>query len=690
MRITTETRRWHVASVGVLWSLFFACWGHHAHAQFLTEIYQFPTSVPGKYVVNARADYERMAGEPYKKFRKRDVQRFAELTAYGKREIMRGGGVYYDVPLVEGYLARVLARIAPGVASQVYLARDASYNAFAIHDGSLFMHVGILADMPNEAALAGVMGHEIAHHLNDDNRASFYNKLKLYSRAHRNTDHELRIDKAHEDRVMEHIADSLGIGLARKAGYDLHWTLSTYLLFLDPHLDGDSAIQRSADGDGRADARSNLLDDHPDARQRIEFLNGWLAADSSLRGGEAFLVDRDGFMKVRRMARLEALNVLMESHQYYACIERGFRYHLSEPAEQSYLYFLAEALRRYLYVMPDMGIKGFLAVGYEAHLGNARGILNDLGLLMRDSTLLSTIDTTGYYNAGKPLFESNDEALVFFLDKGHRAGIVELLLSEALQYRKNSVVRDSCLERYIAAGGRAKVFAEAFKNNQLDRRLRKNKGALVLLDEIDFVEDHVYGYRTRYVQGEERAPKYERAVRSMLAKKFPERTVISVADMKRDDLPSFLAYERVTNNLAIVQWMWDYEHDRAVRREQARGNRKRKARTVSQQNTDALDSSAIAVDEPSPPAEDAPDPWKRRKRTKQDMKFYFIDPLYWEFLVEKGYATVEYMKMRAFDDKTKVTNTILGGLFFMYPMYWYVSGAGDRYAFDLHHVKFNT
>ncbi len=668
-------------------------------AQVSEQLYRFPQTVPPAYRVDARSDYDRMANEPYKEFRKRDVERFAEMTAYGKKNIMGSGRVYYDPPLAEAYLGRVLAAVVPGSKARVFMARDAELNAFAVHDGSLFMNVGILAEMPNEAALAGVMGHEVSHFLNDDNRAGFFNKLKLYDRRNRNSNYEMRIDKAHEDRQMEHVADSMGAWMARKAGYDLQWTISTFMLFLDPHMEQkiDTADVEKTSAVSEQNARTALLSDHPDARDRIDFIAGWLASDSNLRGGSTEVVDGAMFRNVRHMARIEALQVLMEGHHYYACIERAFRYHLSDPQEKSFLYFLAEGLRRYLYIMPDMGLDGFLVDGYEKYFPKGEGVLHNLSFLLRDSSLISTVDTSGYYLGGKPAFNTNNEALVYFLEKGDRAGVVDVLLSKAIHFRKDITVRDDCLKRYVDNGGTAKNFVDAFLNNQLERKLRKNKGALLLLDEIDFVEDHTYGYRTRYVLGEERSPKFSGVIRSMVAKHFPTRTVIGTEDLKREDLGSFLAYSRVARNINIVQWMWDYEQARAVKREQLRGKgllRKRRKVKVEQHNTEGdmgTDSLGTAT---ATPEEEGVDPakWKRRKRTKQDMKFYFIDPLYWEFLIDKGFATVEYMKISAFDDKTRITGNTLGSLFFLYPGYWdsRVSNGSNRYSFQLKHVKFNS
>lgn len=47
---------------------------------------------------------------------------------------------------------------------------DESFNAFALPDGSIFIHTGLLRQVQNEAQLAAVLGHEIAHVTHEHSR----------------------------------------------------------------------------------------------------------------------------------------------------------------------------------------------------------------------------------------------------------------------------------------------------------------------------------------------------------------------------------------------------------------------------------------------------------------------------------------------------------------------------------------
>ena len=699
---------WKCSRMKILCAVVFGFACFVVRAQVLNEVYQFPNEMPAAYKVDALGQTQTMAQEPYKKHKTKDIARFAEMTAYGKKHLMRSGAVYFNPPLAEPYLNELAALINAGNPPvKLYLARDASYNAYAIHDGSLFVHVGILAEMPNEAALAMILGHEISHYLNDDNRTGFFNKLDLFTKKNRNSNVELRIDKAHEDRTMEHIADSMGAILSRKAGFDLHWAEATFTLLLDPEptnsadstaAEDTTVVAKRKKGQRPAGSLAALLADHPDTRDRIVFLEQLQHNDSSLRGGAEYKVNETVFQKLRHMARLETLNLLLEGHEYQACIERAFRFHLLEPEENNYLYFLSEALRRFLYILPEKEHKGFLANIPGADFEKGLGVLDDPSLVIRDSVLLSTVDLAPFYTDDQPKFNTNKEALEYFLEAGDAAGVVEVLLSKAIYYRKDPNIKEDALVRYEANGGAAKEFARSMRVNHLDKDLKKNKGELLLLDEIDFVEDHTYGYHVRYVLAEEKEPRYRSALRSMVAKHFPMKTVVGISELREEDMNALLSYGHIADNMAMVQWMWDYENTRARMKERLRLEgrlRRKRTKEVEEKEVEveSAEADTLSTNEDMADQEDFdPEDWKRKKRTKKDVKFYYIDPLYWEFLAVKGYRTVEYLKVKSFDDKTRVAGNALGGVLFVYPAYWTsrIGNGSNRYSFSLNHVKFDT
>lgn len=76
----------------------------------------------------------------------------------------------YDDPLLEEYLGRVVERLVPdsvraagGPTFKVRVLRDPTVNAFAMPNGHIFVHTGLLSPLANEAQLATILAHEMTH-----------------------------------------------------------------------------------------------------------------------------------------------------------------------------------------------------------------------------------------------------------------------------------------------------------------------------------------------------------------------------------------------------------------------------------------------------------------------------------------------------------------------------------------------
>ncbi len=85
------------------------------------------------------------------------------------QERLNRSGVLYEDPALTDYVNAVGRRLLPegfaqtGLAIEVRIVKNASLNAFALPHGALYVHSGILARMENEAQLATLLGHEMAH-----------------------------------------------------------------------------------------------------------------------------------------------------------------------------------------------------------------------------------------------------------------------------------------------------------------------------------------------------------------------------------------------------------------------------------------------------------------------------------------------------------------------------------------------
>ena len=112
------------------------------------------------------------AGRPFQL--EADERRIWADAEKEEAKLERSGKVYDD-PLLEEYLGRIGDRLLPeevkqagGPGFRFTVFRDPSINAFAMPNGRVYVHTGLLARVENEAQLATVLGHELTHVTNRD------------------------------------------------------------------------------------------------------------------------------------------------------------------------------------------------------------------------------------------------------------------------------------------------------------------------------------------------------------------------------------------------------------------------------------------------------------------------------------------------------------------------------------------
>lgn len=92
-----------------------------------------------------------------------------EIGRSAAQEVLNDSETHvYTNPTVNAYVRSVGKRMAarserPGLPWEFRVVEDPALNAFALPGGQIFITTGALKAMKNEAELAGVLGHEVAH-----------------------------------------------------------------------------------------------------------------------------------------------------------------------------------------------------------------------------------------------------------------------------------------------------------------------------------------------------------------------------------------------------------------------------------------------------------------------------------------------------------------------------------------------
>lgn len=103
----------------------------------------------------------------------------------GEKRLNRSGLVE-ESPELDSYLDGIVRKLFPDIPFEFRLRvmRDAGMNAFALPNGAIYIHTGLLARMENEAQLAALLGHEGAHAVNRHavkGQRELLNKSALYA-----------------------------------------------------------------------------------------------------------------------------------------------------------------------------------------------------------------------------------------------------------------------------------------------------------------------------------------------------------------------------------------------------------------------------------------------------------------------------------------------------------------------------
>ena len=138
-------------------------------------------------LITANGFCEHKQPKELNKYLKKTEEELIERTAKAEGILYESGAVYEDKNSSEvvDYLNGIAAKAIPPDFSddktkiRIKIIRDPTVNAFALPNGTIYVHTGLLARLENEAQLAFVLGHEISHVVNKDGvyaTQSFHNK----------------------------------------------------------------------------------------------------------------------------------------------------------------------------------------------------------------------------------------------------------------------------------------------------------------------------------------------------------------------------------------------------------------------------------------------------------------------------------------------------------------------------------
>ncbi|MEM1218612.1 MAG: M48 family metallopeptidase, partial [Bacteroidota bacterium] len=384
----------------------------------------------------------------------RSSLKFADQAGLDLQYLMESGYVYNEWPEMEEYLNTILKKITPPDLKnapylRAYLLKDGDYNAFMSPIGAMYIHVGLFAYMPNESTLAGILAHELAHYYQKHSIQSFVKNISGEFRPGFLLLNKGAASAFSVSNEME--ADSLAASWLNQAGYSIEGLIESTRII--KRLEAQLLLRSFTEWE---------LDrvTHPHPQERLEMLQR-LSDQQDPENKAQNLTDPTLFQKNSYRARKEILKYLLQDFEYYQCIEQAFTFHLYQPTNPEYVYYLLEAIRRNCYLNPDLWSQRFIANRYYEIAPRRQGGIQKI---KRVTDFLDTFDRTmlalpekaldeikaSFYWKGEPRFRTYEDAYIFFSRVGEVLKAPECLLSNAILYSFNPEYQTTLLEKYLA------------------------------------------------------------------------------------------------------------------------------------------------------------------------------------------------------------------------------------------------
>lgn len=288
------------------------------------SVYQFPKQIPLSYQFNLETELVKMPFSELSELKKSDFEYFTHSIIKNRIHQVNQGEIYLDWIDAELYVKRLLNRLLPDSLKNkkeinIYIRRDAVANAYSSFDASIYINMGLLADIKSEAALAFVLSHELAHYIGQHQLHNY----QMFKQNHKKEEEKLK-QLVHTNKLLELEADIIAAQIIQQAGFNINEAFSVFdLIYSSENLFKKERIQ-------------NVKKNIPQT-EHIENLD-----DSTM------------FKKINKLAKYEKVQLLLNQFEYNLCLKNALQYYANDSITLQFLpYYVVEAIRRHLLLHPE-------------------------------------------------------------------------------------------------------------------------------------------------------------------------------------------------------------------------------------------------------------------------------------------------------------------------------------------------
>jgi hypothetical protein len=311
-------------------------------------------------------------------------------------QVLHSGRVLFNDPVTK-YLNDVLAEVLkdePELRNKirVYSVRSSIVNSFTTNDGIILVNLGLMAQLENEAQLAFVLCHEIAHYTEKHviNAYIQNEELKNGEAIKRTSFDSKLLEQSQYSKDLEQEADKLGLQRFLKTNYSTSSLANVFEVLRYAHLPFDDIpFDRDYFNTGyykihesyylnnvrSVEAMSDIVEStsHPSPRDRKQLLLTALATEN--HDGKDYVLGEAQFEEIRNICRFELTELYLQSDSPVKSIYNTFLLQQKFPDNR----YLKKAVARALYRLSKFksgGNYGFVHPGYSHIEGESQQLFH--------------------------------------------------------------------------------------------------------------------------------------------------------------------------------------------------------------------------------------------------------------------------------------------------------------------------
>jgi len=277
---------------------------------------------------------------------KEDKSNFIKESNYYLRRTLLSGNVLINDPLgiYVNKVADNLLKNNPELRASlhIFVIKSTEVNAHAYDKGVILVNVGLLAQLENEAQLAYILSHEIAHVIKKHSVSLYVERAKFERTKNDNDTYDSRIEARFTfSKENESEADMVGLNLLKATGYSikavdgafdvLQYSYLPFELvdfkksfFEDEYLTLPDTffLKKTADiksNDNYDDSKST----HPNIRKRRSAIAPELNVNDEA-DRKHYIVSEEEFKNVRETARFELCRLYLLERSYVSAIYASY------------------------------------------------------------------------------------------------------------------------------------------------------------------------------------------------------------------------------------------------------------------------------------------------------------------------------------------------------------------------------